>query len=317
MRLKDRVKGNSNNVSVNTEQSKPVAKVAIKKQLEKKEKPKKVNKKAKTEKAKKMPLGYSKNVLRKLKTSSPRVQGFYSDLRNELGQYPDFKFKSTNSGDTYSFKGKVVLKVTVFPRALKIYFALDPKKYEVKKYHHKDMSELKRYESIPLMMRASSDRSFKYILDLSKDLIKELGLKKEKINQVNFKDDFKTTSKDLLIELGGEELLRASCAKSEANVISDSLAKKCLLLDNREQTQEEKKIAEISIGELSAAFNSSYVIDLKLLKEIGLVEPDVTHLKVNANNNCYHAITIKADEFDPEVINMVVVTGGTIIKMVN
>lgn len=128
--------------------------------------------------------------------------------------------------------------------------------------------------------------------------------------------DFNTTSKALLVENGGEELLRASCTKDHSNVISDSLAKKCMMLRVRKPIEGEKNIAEISIGELSAAFKTSYKIDLDLLKKVGLAKKDTNYLKVTAMNNCYKAITITADEFEPEVIRMVVVTGGNITKLV-
>ena len=260
--------------------------------------------------------GYNKKVLLKLKIASDRTQQFYSDLRNELRCYKALKFKSNNTGDTYAYKGKVVFKVTIFPKALKVYYALKPADFEVKKYHHKDVKDIKKYENIPLLFRIASDRGYKYALELLEALAKKLKIAKTKVKPFDFMPDFNTTSKALLIENGGEELLRASCTKDHSSVISDGLAKKCVMLRVRKPIEGEKVVAEISIGELSAAFKTSYKINLDLLKEVGLVSKDANYLKVNAMNNCYKAITIAADEYEPEVIRMVVLTGGNITRLV-
>ena len=260
--------------------------------------------------------GYNKKVLLKLKVASDRTQKYYSDLRNELRCYKALRFKSNNTGDTYAYKGKVVFKVTIFPKALKVYYALDPKKFDVKKYHHKDAKDIKKYENIPLLFRIGSDRSYKYALEILKELAKKLKIARTNAKPFDYMADFNTTSKALLIENGGEELLRASCTKDHSNVISDSLAKKCMMLRVRKPIEGEKVVAEISIGELSAAFKTSYKIDIDLLKKVGLVNKDANYLKVTAMNNCYKAISISADEYEPEVIRMVVVTGGNIIKLV-
>ena len=260
--------------------------------------------------------GYNKKVLLKLKVASDRTQKYYSDLRNELRCYKALKFKSNNTGDTYAYKGKVVFKVTIFPKALKVYYALDPKKFDVKKYHHKDAKDIKKYETIPLLFRIGSDRSYKYALEILKELAKKLKIARTNAKPFDYMADFNTTSKALLIENGGEELLRASCTKDHSDVISDSLAKKCMMLRVRKPIEGEKVVAEISIGELSAAFKTSYKIDIELLKKVGLVNKDANYLKVTAMNNCYKAISISADEYEPEVIRMVVVTGGNIIKLV-
>ena len=260
--------------------------------------------------------GYNKKVLLKLKIASDRTQQFYSDLRNELRCYKALKFKSNNTGDTYAYRGKVVFKVTIFPKALKVYYALKPADFEVKKYHHKDVKDIKKYENIPLLFRIASDRGYKYALELLEALAKKLKIAKTKVKPFDFMPDFNTTSKELLIENGGEELLRASCTKDHSSVISDGLAKKCMMLRVRKPIEGEKVVAEISIGELSAAFKTSYKINLDLLKEVGLVSKDANYLKVNAMNNCYKAITIAADEYEPEVIRMVVLTGGNITRLV-
>lgn len=261
--------------------------------------------------------GFNRKFLLKLMTACPRVQKYYNDFRNELSQYKALKFKSNNTGDTYSFKNRVILKITVFPKALKVYYALDPKKYSVTKFHHRNVKDIKKYENISLLLRVSSDRSYKYSLDLLNDLVKKVNVAKKGKEVYDYLSEFKTTSKELLIAHGGEELLRTSCTKESSIIISDALAKKCVLLENREASKSEKVVGEISIGELSAAFKSSYVIDLNLLKEVGLINNDVNYLKVNAMNNCYKAINVKADEFEPEAIRMIVVTGGNVTRMVS
>ncbi len=262
-------------------------------------------------------VGFNKNVLLKLKGASTRVQTMYSDLRNALQDYKQLKFKSNNTGDTYALKGKVIIKVTIFPKALKVYFALDPNAYPVSRFHHKDMSEIKRYESIPLRLRVASERGYKYALELVDELVKKEELIRSNVKDVDFKENFSATSKELLEAYNGGDFIKENCSKEESNALPDSLAKKGMLYENREPFKGEKVWAEISVGELSAAFKSSYVIDLNLLKDVGLVDKEATHLRITSKNNCYKAITVKADDFENEAMKMIMIAGGNVIKMIN
>ena len=110
---------------------------------------------------------FSDKMYLRLKMALDRVKKYYSDLRNYLTRYTQLTFHSNKSGDVYLIKNKVILRVTVFSRALKVYLALNPKDVDPK-YHTVNMIEKnkKKYSAIPVMIRVSSDRSYKYLEEL-------------------------------------------------------------------------------------------------------------------------------------------------------
>ena len=55
-------------------------------------------------------------------------------------------------------------------------FALDPKDYENSKYFFKDVSDVKKYEKTPLLMKITSPRKVKYTKELLEMIFANNGL---------------------------------------------------------------------------------------------------------------------------------------------
>ena len=78
---------------------------------------------------------------------------------------------STNS-ETFTVGKKLLAKLVLVSGYLRLFLALDPKAYNEQKYHHKDYTEVARYEKTPLMIKLSSDRQEKYAVELIDDLMR-------------------------------------------------------------------------------------------------------------------------------------------------
>ena len=91
---------------------------------------------------------YSDVMLLKLKMASDRVKKYYSDVRNNLARFENLRFRSNKSGDVYLHKNKAIVRISVFSRALKVYFALNPRGID-KKFHTVNSKKVKKYESVP------------------------------------------------------------------------------------------------------------------------------------------------------------------------
>ena len=78
---------------------------------------------------------------------------------------------STNS-ETFTVGKKLLAKLVLVSGYLRLFVALDPKAYNEQKYHHKDYTEVARYEKTPLMIKLSSDRQEKYAVELIDDLMR-------------------------------------------------------------------------------------------------------------------------------------------------
>ena len=257
------------------------------------------------------------DLLIKLQTASPRVQKYYHNIRNIMNDYPELKFKASTSAIMYSYKQLLTFKCMVSQKALKLYFALDPLELSKTQLQFTNLNDGDNEEALPVLVEVNNDKTYHNALLVIEELVKKLDLQKEEVAEINYLEALKTTSKNILIAHGYINILKDSCSISECDNIDRSLANKCVLYALKEKTKEKKNVFEISIGELSAAFSEKYVIDLDLLKRVGIAPMDANYLYVNPKNTCYKAITIKADDFAPEVIQMVVITGGTIIKLIN
>lgn len=91
---------------------------------------------------------------------------------------------------TLQFRGKT----------LTIALPLDPKDESNKKYHFRDMSEVKQYKENPSLMRITSNRKVKYTIELLEKLFTEANIVNKNIEYKNIK--IKVKSKKTLIKEG-------------------------------------------------------------------------------------------------------------------
>jgi hypothetical protein len=71
------------------------------------------------------------------------------------------KSRVSNSGDTFRLHTKSYLKITIAGKGLKLYFALDPKKFKDSPIPVKDASNKNIYKEIPSCFKVKSPLSLK------------------------------------------------------------------------------------------------------------------------------------------------------------
>lgn len=121
---------------------------------------------------------YDYSFRAKLIRSTAEVQERYGSIADDFVSYQ--KVKSAESWKKVRFyKGRTPLAQALFKgRTLCIAFALDPKEYENTKYRGEDMSEFKRFEKTPMLLRITSDRRARYAKYLFAQLAERYGLEK-------------------------------------------------------------------------------------------------------------------------------------------
>ena len=82
----------------------------------------------------------------------------------------------SGTGETFTVGRNQVARVCVVGGYLRLFLALDPKAYNVQKYHHKDYTEVVRYAKTPFMIKLSSDRQERYALELIDEVLRANGL---------------------------------------------------------------------------------------------------------------------------------------------
>ena len=99
------------------------------------------------------------------------------------------KSRISNKGDTFRLHKVTFVRITVAGKALKLYFALNPKDYANSPLPIQDVSHTTVYADIPLVFKVKSDLSMKRAKDLISDVMKKNGLKQGTVETKNWIDE--------------------------------------------------------------------------------------------------------------------------------
>ena len=133
-----------------------------------------------------------KTFVEKICSLETKHKDNYNTIKNELMKYM-FKNRITKYFDTFVFKNTVVCKIAVVGKSLRLYLALNPNDYPEGQFPHKDVSNKKRHEKTPYLMKISSPLSVKRAIRLIADLVK--------INNIESSPDFKEKNYVKIIQL--------------------------------------------------------------------------------------------------------------------
>lgn len=109
---------------------------------------------------------YRRSYTARLCQSRETVQEYYNGIKNALFRYKGVKnrvswgLESFNQGRTH------VAKIDMKPSTLYLYLALNPAELGETKYEVKDVSDKKKFETVPLLIKVRGDRKYKYALEL-------------------------------------------------------------------------------------------------------------------------------------------------------
>lgn len=135
----------------------------------------------------------------KLILSSDEVKDYYNSIVTHATSF-GVKVRKSWKKETIYLGRKVFAILTFKGKKLCVSFALDPKDYENSKYFFKDVSEVKKFEKTPLLMKITSGRKVKYTKDLLNLIFTNNGLEDKKI-EVSV-ENIPTETKEELLEKG-------------------------------------------------------------------------------------------------------------------
>ena len=112
----------------------------------------------------------------KLRASDSEVKQRYIRLIDCFMSYDKVSVKRSFRQERVYSGRKTLALITFRGKTVCVSLALDPAEYEGTKYHGEDMSEIKRYASVPLMKRITSSRRLEYTEYLISRLAENNGL---------------------------------------------------------------------------------------------------------------------------------------------
>jgi ribosomal protein L15 len=243
--------------------------------------------------------------------------------------------------ERYFFKGKTYANIIFRGKTLCVCLAIDPKSLEGTKYFYEDVSATKKYESIPVMVRVRSGRGCKYALELIKMMFDAAGIEQKRDISDSF--TYRTATKDELIEMGfikvmmtdgdgeavaadfnamktldfsaGMPILKKVSVEEVAVVPDEEVAQFIETETDENNTGSGRRKGIVNIDSISAAYNAGDVVNLKSLKEKKLIAKNIDFVKVLARGTIDKSLTVKADDFSMDAVKMIIITGGTVIKL--
>ena len=291
--------------------------------------------------ARKIYVRYIFSFRAKLIQAPQEIQQRYGELADEVNSYYRVKM-SVSWKQVRIYAGRNTLAMLLFKgRKLCMAFALDPKEYEETKYRGKDLSDIKRFQKTPMLLKLTSPRKVRYAKHLFADVAAKYGLEKGETVRTEFYLPYRTT--DELVENklvkryvsgqegeGGEivranigEIIRNRVTLREAQAaISDEEAAELIehevaaSLDYEDsEAPRGTKRGIINIDTLSKNFETDDTVTLEALIEKGLVPKKVGSVKVLARGILDKPLTVEAQDFSIDAVKMIVLTGGKAVKV--
>ena len=110
-------------------------------------------------------------------------------------------------------------------------------------------------------------------------------------------------------------IVESVSADEADSLVADEIVDKTVESDIEYVTKDDTKKDIVNVGELSEAYNAGEVVDLKSLKEKGLIDPRTKTLKVLASGTINKPLIVKAHVFSETALKMIVLTGGKVVKV--
>ncbi len=107
-----------------------------------------------------------KSFMQKLASSPLEVQGYYNSIKHELLCFKKVKSRVSFSYDRFNLGRPSVAKIGFRGKTLVLYLALNPNDYVDTKYFPKDVSDVKKYDDTPMMVKVKSARGVKFAIEL-------------------------------------------------------------------------------------------------------------------------------------------------------
>lgn len=239
----------------------------------------------------------------------------YSEIKNKLLSYRKVKSRITKTTENFK-QGRILLaKVSLVGKSLRLYLALDPNDYDVKRFRHKDVSAKRKYALVPMMVKVKNESGLKRAMQLIDNLVSQKGLlPRRRFETVDYVKELADKPHTPVGERGFMHLMQESATRADAEKLPDYDAEKCVA------TQEIPAIDDpirgnISLGEINDRFRSGQIVDLRELKRARLITRDINYIKVTADGTLEKPLTIKANSFAADAVKMILLTGGTPIRL--
>ncbi|MBQ9145293.1 MAG: hypothetical protein IJX70_02345 [Clostridia bacterium] len=136
----------------------------------------------------------------KVRCGDVALRDYYAAIRNEFHRYRKVSDRISWGKESFRLGRKLLALMTVRGRTLRLYLALDPEAYPHSVYFQRNVSEIKSYANVPMMVRVRSPRGLRHALALVRILMESVGAKPlAQYEEQDFLADLQPMSLDRLL----------------------------------------------------------------------------------------------------------------------
>lgn len=263
-----------------------------------------------------------RTFINKLKFTSDKTKGFYSEIKNALLQYGATS-RLTSKNETFRKRG-LLAKLSVAGKTLRIHLALDPTdaRFEEDRYHQFSLAERKAYKDVPFTMKVKSGLACKRALELIDILCGEVRRFRFKRNFEAF-DYVPTLDVDgdaIFEKLGITDLMVSQADETYSEKFGKdglpSVNKICSLIPVKkvEDGLNHNDGEEVNVYvETALKYVPGKVISTETLKEVNNIALDVQRIFVKMHEAVTEPITVICDDIDLPVAVAILATHGKVM----
>lgn len=252
----------------------------------------------------------------KMRGASDEVKSWFSGIKNELLSYKKVRSRISRSCNSFRRGRNLLVKINIVGKTLKIYLALDVNNYDYNRYRQKDVSDTRKYELVPFMIRVKSNRSYNRVLELIADLMKKFEcVKNPKFTSIDYVAAYQPDSQNVLKSLGLAHLLRDRIDVKEAGVLTDEQASalsQVVFIEKPENFVEVNAV--LNIDDIAKVFDKNDIVNLTTLKERKLIGRRINNVQIRGLGEVDKPLTVCANDFTLTAIKMIVLTGGSVVE---
>lgn len=190
-------------------------------------------------------IRYRRSYVSRLIQAGDLLQGFYTDIKNELLSYKGVKARTSWSKETFKRGRQPVARIDIKGKMLYLYLALDPSLCD-ERYRVVDCSSKRGGDEYPSLLKVRSERGKKYAFELIKLLMETLALPRIEREAEDFRLPYEDD--DALIERGLIKIVLPAGVTLDENT---DIVKKDIndLFDGREDGEEKTETEQTEAGE--------------------------------------------------------------------
>ena len=117
----------------------------------------------------------SKSFTEKLNLATGNQKDFYNEIREYILSFNKTRSRISFSYDNFFLGRKSIAKLTVRGKTLCMYVSLSPSEFMDTKYYPKDVSDIKKYEDTPMLIKIKSSRGVKFAKELIDEVFSRLS----------------------------------------------------------------------------------------------------------------------------------------------